>query len=102
MLTDIRDEQGNVIGKRRPSTAAADFGTDLRGVEMNVITGKNAIDMVLKNYLLPESRSIILNPASRFTGIATCTNDFGTKMSIQSFAATIRLNEKGKKTIESF
>ena len=82
LLTNISDENGNLIGKRRPSTAAADFATDLSGVEMNVAVGKNAVDMVVKSFMAPESRSILLNPMSRYTGIATCTNEFGAMMSI--------------------
>ena len=100
MLTDILNEDGQLIGKRRPSTAVTDFASDVTGVEMNVTTGRKAVDMVIENFMSPESRSILLNPETKYTGISSCTNNFDWLVTIQNFASTVRLNEEGRKALE--
>jgi len=64
-------EDGQKLGKRRPSTAAADYAR-VEDLEVNLSTGSSVIDMVVEDLLDPENRSIMLNPNSRFSGVAVC------------------------------
>ena len=67
---------------------------------MNVATGTEVMDMVIKDFLEPENRSILLNPINRFSSAAICDHDTYTNLAIQNFAEKSEANELGTARIE--
>jgi hypothetical protein len=73
---------------------------EAEGVELNVATGTEVMDMVIKNFLEPENRSILLNPINMYSSVAVCEHHTYTNLAIQNFAEKSKANELGTARIE--
>lgn len=58
------------------------------------------MDIVIKDFLEPENRSILLNPINRFSSVSICDHNSYTKLAIQNFAEKSSPNELGTARIE--
>jgi len=95
LFMNFMSPEGEFLGKARPARAVQEYA-NATGVELAISVGDRAIDQVIRSLVDADTRSIVLNPFSKFTGIQRCTNVHGLSYSVQNFASSATINAKGK------
>jgi hypothetical protein len=71
-------------------------------VELNIAVGDKVMDIVIDGIIKPENRSILMNPANKYSSVSVCSNDYDMNVAIQNFASAIEINPEGKRQIANF
>jgi len=60
------------------------------------------MDIVIDDIIKPENRSILMNPANKYSSVSVCTNNFNMNVAIQNFASSVTANNVGEAQIAKF